>query len=472
MDSTIECPGYQAAIDLLLGRINYERAASVTYGDREFKLDRMHDLLARLDHPQRRVPAIHITGTKGKGSTAAMIAGVLSAAGLRTGLFSSPHLDRIEERLAIDGQPCTPEQFVRLAERVRPIVADMDLAAERCDPPETGPTYFELITAMAWLHFVDQQIDVAVLEVGMGGRLDSTNICSPAVSIITSISYDHTKQLGSTLAAIAGEKAGIIKPGVPVVSGVIDDEPRNVIRRVALERGSRLIELGIDFDYRYQAPVDARGTGQGGSIDFYAPAGSSAPRSSQVSLGLLGRHQGANAAIVLETIEQLRRQQWSISDEAMRRGLRDVRLPARIELVERRPAIVIDGAHNAASMAALLATLEESFPATRRTLIFATTREKDLSGMLALALPKFDRVVFTRYQSNPRGVPAEELLELARDLGATHVAIEPTPVAAWDAVRGHLAGDDLLCVTGSFFIAAELRQEILRTGTPQALSKP
>jgi dihydrofolate synthase/folylpolyglutamate synthase len=123
-------------------------------------------------------------------------------------------------------------------------------------------------------------------------------------------------------------------------------------------------------------------------------------------------------------------------------------------------------------MAALLATLEESFPATRRTLIFATTREKDLSGMLALALPKFDRVVFTRYQSNPRGVPAEELLELAHDLGATHVAIEPTPVAAWDAVRGHLAGDDLLCVTGSFFIAAELRQEILRTGTPQALSKP
>jgi dihydrofolate synthase/folylpolyglutamate synthase len=239
---------YDDALALLWERIDYERASGIVYGESEYKLDRMRELLARLGDPQSSAPIIHVAGTKGKGSTAAMIAAVLSAAGYRTGLFSSPHLTRVEERMAIDGQPCPEGEFVELARRLRPIVAEMDALAART-PGEVGPTYFELTTALALLHFAAQKVDAMVLEVGMGGRLDSTNVCASTVAVITSISFDHTRQLGHTLALIAREKAGIIKPGVPVVSGVIADEPRNVIEEVSRRQRSPIVQLGRDFDF-------------------------------------------------------------------------------------------------------------------------------------------------------------------------------------------------------------------------------
>ena len=236
-----------AALRFLMDRIDYERTLSMPCSEEAFKLDRMRELLRRLGDPQNRMPIVHVAGTKGKGSTAAMMAAVLSAAGYRTGLFTSPHLDRVEERIVIDGQPCSAEELAALVELVRPAVEALDRETEvekgtgpicRNDPegaahklelspcPPLGPTYFEIITAAALCHFARRRVDAAVLEVGLGGRLDSTNVCTPAVSIITSISFDHVKQLGDTLAAIAAEKAGIIKPGVPVVSGVTADEPR------------------------------------------------------------------------------------------------------------------------------------------------------------------------------------------------------------------------------------------------------
>src|SRR5260221_1289452 len=197
--------GYSAALEFLLSRIDFERSATVPYNRREFHLERMHDLLARLGDPQKSLQVVHIAGTKGKGSTAAMIAAILSAAGHRTGLYTSPHLDRIEERLAIDGCPCSPEQFVALLERVRPMLEAMDgIGRTNTDGDGVliGPTYFEITTAMAFLHFAEQAVDIAVVEVGLGGRLDSTNVVRPLVSVITSISFDHMKQLGATLDAI------------------------------------------------------------------------------------------------------------------------------------------------------------------------------------------------------------------------------------------------------------------------------
>jgi dihydrofolate synthase / folylpolyglutamate synthase len=423
--------------------------------------------LARLDNPQNAFPIVHIAGTKGKGSTAAMIAAVLTAAGRRAGLYCSPHLDRIEERMCIDGQPCTGRELVELVEIVRPAVEAMDLRAAR---GEGGgrPTYFEVTTAMALVQFARRRVDAAVVEVGMGGRLDSTNVCQPVVSVITTISFDHMKQLGNTLALIAREKAGIIKAGVPVVSGVLDPEPRDVIAATAEEQGSRLIQLGRDFDFVYMPPRDLQVAERHGTMSFVPHSVDIEPSYHEVELGLLGRHQAMNAAVAIATIAILRGRGWSIPESALREGLASVRWPARVELIARRPAVVVDAAHNVASIASLLETLDESFTVRRRWLVFATTQDKPVREMLAQLLPRFDGVVLTRYLNNPRYVPVDELCTIAREVAAPmngragqaaddwlHTA--ETPAEAWNLVAARAAPDDLICVTGSFFLASEMR---------------
>ena len=488
------------------------------------KLDRMRELLRRLGNPQDKMPIVHVAGTKGKGSTSAMVAAVLSAAGHRTGLFTSPHLDRLEERIAINGQPCSAEELADLVERVRPHVEAMDQdqgRGERGEWTETpirrllksnpqslipnpfpvGPTYFEILTAMAFDHFRRRQVDAAVLEVGLGGRLDSTNVCWPCVSIITSISFDHTKQLGETLAAIAVEKAGIIKPGVPVISGVDVEEPRQVIRRIARQNGCRLVEAGVDFGFDYHPPRHLEQAASPAQLDFRYLARDSEHRQSEENsreptarggtanthrgplapgyfaftdlvLGLLGRHQAANAAVALAAVEELRQQGWTIPEAAIRRGLAEVVWPARVEVVARRPTVVLDAAHNVASIAALMEVLDESFSAARRLLVFATTQEKDHRGMLRQLLGRFDHVIFSRYSNNPRSVPPEELLAMAREIAsplplgegsgvrAAKMEIVATPSEAWDAAGSLATPDDLICITGSFFLASEMRCQI------------
>ncbi|MBS0208286.1 MAG: bifunctional folylpolyglutamate synthase/dihydrofolate synthase [Planctomycetes bacterium] len=448
---------YEAALAVLLRRVDFERAAAVGYNEREFKLDRMHELLAHLGHPERQLPVVHITGTKGKGSTAAMVASILTAAGYRTGLFSSPHLHRIEERFSIDGQNCPQAEFIALVERLQPVVERMDTEAAAHGPGEMGPTYFELTTALAWLHFVAHRADVAVMEVGMGGRLDSTNVCLPVVSVITNVSLDHTKQLGATVEAIAEEKAGIVKPGVPVVSGV---GPRALAAVEAATRrcGSRWVQAGREFRVTYHPPRDASKSHGMGTIDVDYLAPGREHRWAAVELHLLGRHQAENAALALAVVQELRRQDWQISDTALRHGLATVNWPARVEVLRRHPAVVIDAAHNVAAVEALVATLEESLPARRRVLLLAATKDKDVVGMLQVLLPRFDRVIVTRYQTNPRGVPVEELATLAQQLSDKPIETADDPATAWELANEGLGKDDLLCVTGSFFIAAEIRQ--------------
>lgn len=465
----------EAVLQFLLDRIDYERMQSMPSAEEAFKLDRMRALLRRLGNPQEGLPIVHIAGTKGKGSTAAMTAAVLSAAGYRTGLFTSPHLDRVEERMAIDGCHCSADQLVELVGVVRPIVEELDREAARQNPPEPGPTYFEITTAMALVHFVRRKVDAAVLEVGLGGRLDSTNVCHPAVSIITSISFDHTQQLGHTLAAIAAEKAGIVKPGVPVVSGVVADEPREVIRRMAGRNGCRLVERGVDFDFDYYPPRHLERTAAPGRVDFRCRSDSDGPRADchyeQIALSLLGRHQAANAAVAMAAVEELRRVGWNVPEAAVRRGMAEVVWPARVEVVARRPTVVLDAAHNAASVAALMDVLAESFSARRRLLILATTQGKDLRGMLQHLLGRFDKVVFTRYLNNPRAVPPQVLQALAEELSGRRHAVAAEPAEAWSAVHRLAGPDDLICITGSFFIAAEMRRQLACRPFPQAADR-
>jgi len=451
-------PGFDpdGTLGFLLSRIDHERTSAVPYDRVDFKLDRMRELLSRLGDPQRGLNIVHVAGTKGKGSTAAMVAAMLAAAGYRTGLYSSPHLDRVEERVSIDGQNCSPTEFRNLLCRMRHVVEQIDRRSER--EFGGGPTYFEIITALALLHFAERRVDAAVLEVGLGGRLDSTNVCSPLVCVI--ISFDHTRQLGSTLTAIATEKAGIIKPGIPVVSGVMAAEPTEVIRSVAKNEGCNLMELARDFGYTYRAPHHLeKGFGHG-QLDYWS-RGTDQPQSLDgAALNLLGRHQAANAAVALATVGELRRQGWTMDDAALRKGLVEVRWPARIEVLKRRPTIVLDAAHNLASVAAFVQVLEESFSARRRLLVFATTQDKDVRGMLAMLLPKFDDCILTRYSNNPRGVPTAELETLSHEIGGGTLQVCTDPRSAWQAVRRLAGEEDLIGITGSFFIAAEMRAAI------------
>lgn len=451
----------------LLGRIDYERSRAMPYDPRRMGLDRVRRLLDRLGHPEERLRIVHVAGTKGKGSTSAMIAAMLSAAGCRTGLFTSPHLDRVEERMAVDGRPCTADELVELVHLVRPAVEDLDRETAALGSVQARPTYFEIITAMALLHFVRSEAEAAVLEVGLGGRLDATNVCTPLLSVITSISFDHTQQLGSTLAAIAREKAGIVKPGVAVVSGVVAPEPREVIRQICRERGCRLIQRDTDFDFDYEPPRHVERAPACGLVRYR-----SAGAERDFSIGLLGRHQAANAAVALTVATQLQQAGWNLPEAAIRGALRDLSWPARVEVVARRPAVILDAAHNAASIEALVETLDESFSATRRLLIFATTRDKDHRGMLGHLLGKFDEVFFTRYLDNPRAVPPEELQALAVELGSRRWPTYAEPAAAWEAVGGMTSPADLVCITGSFFIAAEIRRQLAARPLSSAQSLP
>jgi dihydrofolate synthase/folylpolyglutamate synthase len=445
------------ASEFLRSRIDYERMLAVSYDQRDFRLDRMRQLLARLGNPQDALRIVHVAGTKGKGSTAAMIAAVLQAAGLRTGLYSSPHLDRVEERIAIDGASCPRGELARLVARTRPAVEAMDELPTPDDWGSNRPTYFEIVTALALLRFAECGLDAAVLEVGLGGRLDSTNVCAPLVSVITSISYDHTQQLGNTLAAIAGEKAGIIKPGVPVVSGVLDDEPRAVIAAIAQQHGCRLIQRGRDFDFCYHPPRQLELRDAHGSLDYFGRGADAARTLDGVELGLLGTHQAANAAVAIAVLEELVRCGWNIPERAFREGLANVRWPGRVEVIARHPTVVLDTAHNGASIEALVQTLSESFSPGPRVLVFATTRDKDARGMLSALLPAFDEIILTRYWQNPRGMPAESLAAMAAELSTKPVRVCADAATAWSLARELAGRDHLVCITGSFFIAAEIR---------------
>lgn len=466
---------YASALEFLLGRVNYERTSHIPYRSTEFKLDRMRRLLALLGDPHLALKAVHIAGTKGKGSTAAMVASALTAAGYRTGLYTSPHLERIEERMAIDGAICSEQRFVALAAQVQEAVrVDEKRSGQEAEPG--GPTFFEVTTAMAFLHFAQAKVDAAVLEVGLGGRLDSTNVCRPEVSILTSISLDHMRQLGDTLAAIAAEKAGIIKPGVPVVSGVLEDEPRQVIVEQARAAGAKLWQRGVDFDFTRQRTMqfpassngDAQTAEQLESFDYREPAVNPTPNPTleiaALQIGMPGGHQAANAACAVAALMRLRERGWSIPDDAIRRGLAATRCPARIEVLPGRPAVVLDVAHNAASVAALLAVLDERFAARRKLLIFASSRDKDYAAMLRLLVPRFDAIVLTQYVINPRAMEADQLHALAVQLSSTtgssssgEIHVANHPLEAWKLARQLVNPDDVICITGSFFLAAELR---------------
>jgi dihydrofolate synthase / folylpolyglutamate synthase len=445
---------YSEALDFWFAHINYEQRVPTSA---DLGLERMRALLAQVGNPHHRLRVVHVAGTKGKGSVSAMLDAIFRRAGYRTGLFTSPHLSRIEERFQVNGEPITPDELAVVLTQLRPVVESMHIA----------PTFFELATAVGFLHFERRRVEVLVLEVGLGGRLDSTNVCRPTLSVITSISLDHTRVLGDRLALIAREKAGIVKRGIGVISGATDPEPQAVIAGICRERRAPLHELDQDFRYRYH-PGQLTGNGISRprvEIASRVSGGWRGPEHSwSLELNLLGEHQAANAAVVVACVEALRQRGMHLPDSAIVDGLRAVRWPARMEVLGFKPCVVLDCAHNVASAQAVAETLTHSFALEqggRRLLLFAGSSDKDLAGMLRILAPLFDHIFLTRYIQSPRSVPPERLAALLPD-GSKPYTLCSTPLEAWQAAREMAQPADLICVTGSVFLAGELREFLLR----------
>ena len=475
----------------LYSRINYELKIRVEPQD--FKLNNIRALLARVGDPHLRYPVIHVAGTKGKGSVATMSANIVSASGRKTGLFTSPHLQRIHQRIVIDGVPISDQDFEAVLARLGPQIDAMDgLCAtirkarptekrgQQVNPddwlapdPVTGLplsgkplTFFEIMTAAAMLHFANRQCDAVVLEVGLGGRLDSTNVCQPAVCVITNISLDHTRQLGSTIDKIAFEKAGIVKSGVPVVCGSSDPLAIETIESIAAERGAEMFLLGRDFSIE-EKRLPKTGAFEfdcGGKLCFADQTVEFAQRG--LRLSMLGHHQRSNASLAVAAIETLNAiGDWKIKADEISQGLLNSQLDGRTQVTSRCPTVVLDVAHNVASAKVLLDTLEAELPgwadANKKSLILAISKDKDCEGILQVLLPAFDRVWITKYQDNPRGVAAEELFELTGKVARQQslnieTAVAQTPDLAWQAATDSLDPTDVLCCTGSVFLIAEL----------------
>ena len=449
-------PKFTRQLSDLYQRVNYERQSNA--GPRSFKLQTMHDLMHRLGHPHQSAPVVHVAGTKGKGSVSKMTGEILRHAGLKIGIYSSPHLERINQRIAINDELITDDQLSEVFDQIQPAIEALD--EEFATRNERGLTFFEIITAAGFQHFANQKVDAIVLEVGLGGRLDSTNVCQPAVSIITNISLDHVKQLGDTIAKIAAEKAGIIKPGVPVVSGALHPDVIEFITEVAAERGAHLFQL--DRDLHVTRTENRTFSCSGTTREPFEVSG--------LECTMPGAHQRANAALAITACKILVDQGWKITDDHIRSGISTAMLPGRTEILSRSPFIMMDMAHNGASADALLQTLNSEVASNlRKRFIVGTTRDKDTAEIIEPLVATADELILTRYQDNPRGKPIDELAAAVeasvshrRDLGQRYpdVQIYETPDLAWQYLVSSLEEKDAICIAGSAFLVAELRPAV------------
>jgi dihydrofolate synthase/folylpolyglutamate synthase len=445
---------YEEALDFLYSFVDYGVVRADKYAPETFNPDRMADFLRALGDPHMHYPVVHVAGTKGKGSVAALCASVLQAGGYRTGFYTSPHLFDFCERAQIDGQYMAREAVAEIVSEMQPLV-----------PAHPGITTFELTTALAFSYFARQHVDVAVIEVGLGGRLDATNVVHPLVSVITSLSYDHTYLLGNTLAEIAAEKGGIIKPGVPLVTAPQTAEALAVLEQICRERGAPLSLVGRDWHFE---PVvhsldsqtfDVWSAEEQRQLNALRAQGHPVHwRPNRYEIPLLGRHQVENATVAYAALMSLRAAGVPVAAEAIRVGLRSVRWPGRFEIIRRSPYLVVDGAHNADSARRIAAALQDYFPGQRVCLIFGASADKDVAGMFAeLLRPGVGiRLVILTQAVHPRALEPEALAVLARPHGIPVELVTAVGPAVERALRW--AGpDDVILACGSLFVVAEAR---------------
>lgn len=434
--------GYKSAMKFLETLTDYERLRIVRYNTQNFDLDRMRHLLKKLGNPHEQYKSVHIAGTKGKGSTCAMVANMLQANGYKVGLYTSPHLVDIRERIQINGHMISHADFSRLIRLVEPIVM-------RAKPM---PTFFDVMTAVAFKYFAEHKIDIAIVETGLGGRLDSTNVLKPEVTAITSISKDHMAQLGHTLPKIAEEKAGIFKPGVPALSVTQEPEVEAVLKRISEKVGAPFDITGksIEFSYRFEA---TRMLGPHNRICLTTPNS----KFEHLAVPMMGEHQAINCGLALAIIDKLKTRGFNVNDSKAMEGLGKTSMPGRMEIISTQPRVLVDGAHNAASLDALMKAVGQHIPYDSMVVIFGCCADKDIPGMLDRITSGADKVIFTKVDSIRTANPDElaaRYVELYGKMAQVARSLEEALAIANRAVTR----EDLICITGSFYLVGEAKK--------------
>jgi dihydrofolate synthase / folylpolyglutamate synthase len=438
---------YANALKWLYDRVDIERTSPSRLAADTLKLDRMHRLMELLGNPHRAFRSVHVAGTKGKGSTCVMTATCLEACGYAVGLYTSPHLVDVRERIQLNRRMIGQPEFTKAAQRV----AD---AAANIEPSAGEPTFFELTTAMAFLYFAEEAVDAAVIEVGLGGRLDSTNVITPEVTAVTSISLDHTQILGETLEKIAREKAGIFKPGVPAIT--IQHKPTvlQVFRDVAAEVGAPLQVLGqdVEFSLRYEAsPRDGTIIRVNVTTDRNA--------FEHLVVPLKGEHQAVNCGLALALLDKLSERGFKTPANKVTRGLADVRMPGRMEIAWESPRVLLDGAHNTDSVKCLIKAIGAHIPYDSMVLIFGCATDKDVDGMLREIGLGADKVIFTRSGNQRACDPRDLARRFGEATGKMAQTAKDFPEALALAARA-VGREDLICVTGSLYLVGEAKKHL------------
>ena len=442
---------YQDSLDFLYSFIDYSLKRNFRNAAEKFNLDRMRDFMHHLGDPQKDYGIIHVAGTKGKGSVSAYCEKILTEEGYVTGLYTSPHMIDFRERIRINGRLISKVDLVNIVNQLKPLTEKV---------PEI--TTFELMTALAFVYFSQENVDYALVEVGLGGRLDATNIVDPIVSVITSISYDHVQILGDTLSAIAGEKGGIIKPDTPVVVAPQKAEARIKLEKIAQERNAPLIQVGKDYLYAADShSLDGQTfliwtpDEQPMVDEFIESAGRDIWSPLRFKIPLLGFHQVENAATAFAALKTAEKLKVEISQDAYRKGFSLVDWPGRMEILQRHPPVVIDSAHNRYSALRLRQAIDDYFPGLPVILVYGASEDKDIEGMFHELLPRVRRVITTQ-SVHPRAIDADKLVELVHRCGRSARAITPIEDALALALQD--AGEEsVVLVTGSIFVVAAAR---------------
>jgi len=444
---------FRATVNYLDSLTNYERVLGAAYNKRNFSLARMNRILKVLDNPHKAVKTAHIAGTKGKGSTATMLAEMIRSSGAKVGLYTSPHILDIRERIRIDGEKISESQFVR-------VIAAVESAAKKAKIAD--PTYFEMLTAAAFLYFAQEEVAIAVIETGLGGRLDSTNVVTPEVVGITSISMDHMAQLGHDLGLIAAEKAAVMKKGVVAISAPQPEKVRNVLMKAAMEIGATLhfANENVDFSYRFEF---SRAAGRHARICVTTPRS----RFEHLQVPLFGEHQATNCCLALNMLDVLKSRGFAVDDQHAIQGLSRVELLGRMQLISEEPRILVDGAHNAASIDALMRAIGQHIPYDSMIVIFACQKDKDIPGMIRRLQVGADKMIFT-YTGSPRTADAEELAAQYMEVSGKMAQVARTLDDAMQIAQSAITREDLICITGSFYLVAEAMRKYAGKNTAPA----